>query len=107
MAGGGEVESEAAADTRAAREVTIAVRHLTISSWKESGRLGVAAHLRLLRARWNKSSEAESLSWSEDVVVITSVSSAEDNSPRPSSQAKLVSDSAYPAISVRMEAARP
>ena len=81
------MEREEAADTSAAREVTIIVRHLTISSWNTRGRLGVAAHLRLDIALWKRFSEAESLSCSEEVVVITSVFSAEDKRPRPSSQA--------------------
>ena len=51
----------------------MAVRHLTSSSWKASGSAGVAAHLRLERARWKRSREAESRSWSEEMVVITAV----------------------------------
>ena len=86
MAGGGEVDSEEAAVTMEDMTETIATRHLTNSSWKESGRLVVVAHLRLDMARWNMSREVVSLSMSDMVVVITSVFSAPATNARPSSQ---------------------
>ena len=67
MAGGGEVDSEEAAVTMEDMTETIATRHLTNSSWKESGRLVVVAHLRLDMARWNMSREVVSLSMSDMV----------------------------------------
>ena len=94
MAGGGDVESDEAAETIPSSTVTMAMRQLTNSSWNESGLLLELAHLRLDTALWYSVSAEVSLSWSPMVLVMVRVFSAWDSSVRPSSQEYTESDSA-------------